>query len=222
MLRRLRSLSRVIKSRRDFEQGMTEELRFHIEQYTDDLVRSGVPPREAARRARIEFGSLNSVQEECREARGLHPFDELAQATAPRRPIAAQDTRIHGNCPRDPRRLPRREPDDLRGGRLHPAPPPAVSRGRPAGHHLQYLPQSRRRSRRFLDQPTITNAAAGFPPSPRSPSIPTARRSSARPAQRNASRSRACPRTFSRRLGRVRRWGAVSRTRKPRFKPTRS
>jgi predicted permease len=77
VLRRLRSLSRVIKSRRDFEQGMTEELRFHIEQYTDELVRSGVPPREAARRARIEFGSLNSALEECREARGLGPFDEL-------------------------------------------------------------------------------------------------------------------------------------------------
>jgi predicted permease len=79
VLRRLRSLSRVIKSRHDFEQGMTEELRFHIEQYTDDLVRSGVPPREAARRARIEFGSLNSAQEECREARGLRPFDELVR-----------------------------------------------------------------------------------------------------------------------------------------------
>ncbi len=79
MLRRLRSLSRALKSRRDFEQGMTEEVRFHIEQYTDDLVRSGVPPREAARRARIEFGSLNSAQEECREARGLRPFDELVR-----------------------------------------------------------------------------------------------------------------------------------------------
>jgi predicted permease len=77
VLNRLRSLFRVLKSRRDFEQGMTEELRFHIEQYMDDLVRSGVPPQEAARRARIEFGSLNSVQDECREARGLHPFDEL-------------------------------------------------------------------------------------------------------------------------------------------------
>ena len=56
---------------------MSEELRFHIQQYADDLVRSGVPEQEAARRARIEFGSLNSAQEECREARGLHPFDEL-------------------------------------------------------------------------------------------------------------------------------------------------
>ncbi|MGA7409821.1 MAG: ADOP family duplicated permease [Bryobacteraceae bacterium] len=76
MLKHFRSLFRVLKSRRDFEQGMTEELRFHIERYTDDLVRSGVPPQEAARRARIEFGSLNGVREECREARGLNPFDE--------------------------------------------------------------------------------------------------------------------------------------------------
>ena len=77
MLHRLRSLLRVLQSRRDFEQGMTEELRFHIQQHTDDLVRSGVPRQVASRRARIEFGGLNSVQEECREARGLRPFDEL-------------------------------------------------------------------------------------------------------------------------------------------------
>ncbi|HEX3743594.1 MAG TPA: ABC transporter permease [Bryobacteraceae bacterium] len=69
----------MIRSRRDFEDGMTEELRFHIEQHTAELVRSGVPPREAARRARIEFGSVNDAEEECREARGLHPFDELAR-----------------------------------------------------------------------------------------------------------------------------------------------
>jgi len=77
MLKRLRSLFRVLTARRDFEDGMTEELRFHIEQLTDDLVRSGVSREEAGRRARIEFGSLNSVKGDCREARGLHLFDEL-------------------------------------------------------------------------------------------------------------------------------------------------
>ena len=41
MFKRLRSLFRVLTWRRDFEEGMSEELRFHIEQYTDDLVRSG-------------------------------------------------------------------------------------------------------------------------------------------------------------------------------------
>ena len=69
MWKRVRSLFRVLRSRHDFEEGMTEELRFHIEQYTGDLARSGVSPEEAARRARMEFGSLNDVKENCREAR---------------------------------------------------------------------------------------------------------------------------------------------------------
>jgi predicted permease len=77
VLKQIRSFFRVLKSRDDFEWGMSEELRFHVDQYMADLIRAGVPPPEAARRARIEFGSLNSTQEECREARGLQPFDEL-------------------------------------------------------------------------------------------------------------------------------------------------
>ncbi len=77
MVKQIRSLFRVLKSRDDFERGMSEELRFHIQQYESDLVRAGVSPQEAARRARIAFGSLNRTQEECREARGLQPFDEL-------------------------------------------------------------------------------------------------------------------------------------------------
>jgi len=35
---------------------MDAELRFHVEEYAEDLVRSGVPREEALRRARIEFG----------------------------------------------------------------------------------------------------------------------------------------------------------------------
>jgi predicted permease len=79
VLRRFRSLLRVLRGRRAFEKGMTEELRFHIEQYAEDLMRSGLSREEAERRARIDLGGLNSVQEECREARGLHPFDELTR-----------------------------------------------------------------------------------------------------------------------------------------------
>jgi predicted permease len=77
VLKQIRSFFRVLKSRDDFERGMSEELRFHVDQYVADLIRAGITPPEAARRARIEFGSLNSTQEECREARGLQPFDEL-------------------------------------------------------------------------------------------------------------------------------------------------
>ncbi|HSU61739.1 MAG TPA: ABC transporter permease [Bryobacteraceae bacterium] len=81
MLKRFRSLFRALMARRDFEQGMGEELQTHIEQYAQDLMHRGIPPEEAARRARIEFGALNSIQEECREARWLRPFDELARQT---------------------------------------------------------------------------------------------------------------------------------------------
>jgi predicted permease len=77
MFKRLRSFFRVLAQRRNFEDGMTEELHFHIEEYADDLVKSGMPREVAIRSARIEFGGLNSVKEDCREARGLYLFDEL-------------------------------------------------------------------------------------------------------------------------------------------------
>ncbi|HEX4166422.1 MAG TPA: ADOP family duplicated permease, partial [Bryobacteraceae bacterium] len=77
MFTRLRSLFRAITGRRRFEDGMNEELHFHIEQYVNDLVRSGLSRQTAERRARLEFGSLNQVKGECRESRGLYLFDEL-------------------------------------------------------------------------------------------------------------------------------------------------
>jgi predicted permease len=77
MFMRWRSLFRVLFWRRDFEDGMSEELRFHIEQYTDDLARSGVTREEASRLARIELGSLANIKGDCREAFGVHLVDEL-------------------------------------------------------------------------------------------------------------------------------------------------
>ena len=58
---------------------MDAELRFHVEEYAADLVRSGVPREEALRRARIEFGGIESAKEECREARGISFVDSLVQ-----------------------------------------------------------------------------------------------------------------------------------------------
>lgn len=69
----------TLRRRDRFEDAMAEEMRFHVERYTEDLVHSGLPPAEAARRARQEFGSLDNVKEDCREARGLRPFDQLRQ-----------------------------------------------------------------------------------------------------------------------------------------------
>ncbi len=77
MFKRLRSLFRVLTHRRDFEDGMTEELRFHIQHYTDELVRSGMTPEEAARLAQRELGSLINIKGDCREAFGVHLLDEF-------------------------------------------------------------------------------------------------------------------------------------------------
>ena len=77
MFKRLRSLFRVLTRRREFEDGMSEELRFHIEQYADELVRSGMSPEKAARLARVELGSLTNIKGDCREAFGVHLSDEF-------------------------------------------------------------------------------------------------------------------------------------------------
>jgi len=58
---------------------MADEMRFHREAYAEDLIRDGLAPDEAYRRARIAFGSEASVQEECRQARGARVVDELRQ-----------------------------------------------------------------------------------------------------------------------------------------------
>jgi predicted permease len=58
------------------EREMDNELRFHIEHYTQDLVRERVPIEEARRRAGAEFGAIEARKEECREELGLRLFDE--------------------------------------------------------------------------------------------------------------------------------------------------
>ena len=79
MLARIRSLARMVFRRDDFESYMNDEMRFHIEAYTDDLVRSGMSPEDARRQARVQFGSPAALQEDCREARGIRVVDELRQ-----------------------------------------------------------------------------------------------------------------------------------------------
>ena len=81
MVARLASMFRALLRRRRFEDGLAEELRFHIEQYADDLMRDGTPRDEALRRARVEFGSVDNVKDDCREARGLRLFDDLWRDT---------------------------------------------------------------------------------------------------------------------------------------------
>ncbi|MGA8677591.1 MAG: ABC transporter permease [Candidatus Acidiferrales bacterium] len=75
--RRLWSWWRTSLRRSQINSEMDAEMRFHLEAYADDLVRSGVPRAEALRRARLEFGGIDKTKEECREASGVHLFETL-------------------------------------------------------------------------------------------------------------------------------------------------
>src|SRR5436189_4361574 len=49
------------------ESGLDRELQYHIERRVDDLIRSGLPEREARRQATLELGGITQVQEEVRD-----------------------------------------------------------------------------------------------------------------------------------------------------------
>jgi putative ABC transport system permease protein len=77
MLARGRSLWRALRRRPALETEMDEEFRLHLELRAEDLVRAGLSSSAAARRARLEFGSVERYKEEGRESRGLRPVEEL-------------------------------------------------------------------------------------------------------------------------------------------------
>jgi putative ABC transport system permease protein len=61
------------------ENDTEEELRAHVQNRAEDLVRSGLRQAEAERLARIEFGNHEKFKEECREATGAHFLHALLQ-----------------------------------------------------------------------------------------------------------------------------------------------
>jgi hypothetical protein len=58
LLARLSSFVRSKVGRTQFESEMEAEIRFHLQSRTEDLIRSGLPPDQAARQARLEFGGI--------------------------------------------------------------------------------------------------------------------------------------------------------------------
>ena len=61
------------------ESELDNELRFHLEQQTAKYVKSGMSEAEALRRARLQFGGLDQIKDECREVRGITFVETLAQ-----------------------------------------------------------------------------------------------------------------------------------------------
>jgi predicted permease len=65
--------------RRQMEEQLEKELRFHLEQHTADLIAHGHDPEEARRQARLALGGPELVKEECRDARGTRWLEDLLQ-----------------------------------------------------------------------------------------------------------------------------------------------
>ena len=69
---------RLIRRRR-VEAQLDHELRDHVERQVADYVRAGMTEPEARRRTRVEFGGLDQVKEQCRDARGTRLIEDLIQ-----------------------------------------------------------------------------------------------------------------------------------------------
>jgi predicted permease len=78
-MRRLLRVLRVVFRRRRFEEAMRDELASHLEHYAEDLMRQGRSRDEALREARLAFGHVDSVRDDCRAARRVHWIDDTVQ-----------------------------------------------------------------------------------------------------------------------------------------------
>jgi hypothetical protein len=61
------------------EEQLEKELRFHLEQHTDELIAQGRSPDEARRQARLALGGPEQVKEYCRDARGTRWLEDVLQ-----------------------------------------------------------------------------------------------------------------------------------------------
>jgi hypothetical protein len=68
---------RAVVHRNRLEDEMEAELTCHLEKLTEELIRSGLSPDEARRRARISMGSLLTSKEQMRDSLGLRWWDAL-------------------------------------------------------------------------------------------------------------------------------------------------
>jgi hypothetical protein len=77
LISRLTSSFRAIMSGPALASQIDEELRFHLDSRTADLIAQGISPTEAARQARLEQGTTNTHRAEVRRSLGIRWFDDL-------------------------------------------------------------------------------------------------------------------------------------------------
>src|SRR5580658_5836220 len=61
------------------ESEMEEELRFHSQRQLEKYLKAGMSGDEAQRQVRMDFGGLEQIKEDCRDARGVSLIESLVQ-----------------------------------------------------------------------------------------------------------------------------------------------
>lgn len=70
---------RTLFGKSGVERELTEELRFHLEKQIEENRARGMSPAEARSAAMREFGAVEGIKEECRDARGVTWLQDFAQ-----------------------------------------------------------------------------------------------------------------------------------------------
>ena len=76
---KLRTRLRALLSKSEMERELDEELRYHIEQQTEQNIRLGMDPEEARYAASKAFGGVEQAKERSRDARGVRWIEDLWQ-----------------------------------------------------------------------------------------------------------------------------------------------
>ena len=79
MLNKLWMRLRALLRKSEMERELDEELRYHIEQQTEQNIRLGMDPEEARYAAQKAFGGVEQAKERSRDARGVRWLEEIWQ-----------------------------------------------------------------------------------------------------------------------------------------------
>src|SRR5499426_4932063 len=79
MLSGLKTRLRALLRKSEMERELDEELRYHVEQQTEQNIRLGMNPEEARHAARKAFGGVEQAKELSRDARGVRWIEDLWQ-----------------------------------------------------------------------------------------------------------------------------------------------
>ena len=79
MLDKVKRRFRAVFRKAGMERELEEELRFHLDKEVEQNVERGMSPEEALRAALFRFGRVENIKEECRDARGVRPVEEMFQ-----------------------------------------------------------------------------------------------------------------------------------------------